>query len=49
MAELMQASLCSFGLTKTLDFILRFPAMPKLKQAMLWSFDIVLSCRDSAK
>gem|GEM_PF-3491893 len=26
--------------TKRLDFILRFFAMPKLKQALLWSFGL---------
>jgi hypothetical protein len=40
MAELMQASLCSFGLTKTLYFILRFLAMAELMQASLCSFGL---------
>jgi hypothetical protein len=40
MAELMQASLCSFGLTKTLNFILRFLAMAELMQASLCSFGL---------
>ena len=31
---------CSFGLTKTLDFILRFLAMVKLNQASLYPFGL---------
>ncbi len=37
MAELKQAWLCSFGLTKTFHFMARFLAMAELKQAWLCS------------
>jgi hypothetical protein len=40
MPKLMQASLWSFGLTKTLAFSRPFLAMPKLMQASLWSFGL---------
>jgi len=45
MAELMQASLCSFGLTKTLNFILCFLAMAELMQASLCSFGLTKTFR----
>src|SRR5574344_3101197 len=40
MTELKRALFCSFGLTKTLDFILRFLAMTELKRALFCSFGL---------
>ena len=49
MPKLIQASLWSFGLTKTLAFSLRFLAMPKLIQASLWSFGLTKTLSSLSK